>query len=97
MKFLMHRKPRLVPTNALVLTGLANFRVVGQWEATLPSADSLTLKLTEAYSRATGRGRVTLLGVYFREKVKKVREMQRREGCGTHCDSRLLDASLLVY
>jgi hypothetical protein len=74
-----------------------NSWIVDQRDATLPSADSLTLKFAEAYSRATGRCRVTLLGVYFREKVKKVREMQRREGCGTHCDSRLLDASLLVY
>src|SRR6266404_6510757 len=34
------------------------------------SRGSLTLKLTGAYSRATGRCRVTLLGVRFRAKVR---------------------------
>ena len=51
-------------------------RVVGYSEAAPrpPSADSLTLKLTEAYSRATGRCRVILLGVCFR---RESREMQQ--------------------
>src|SRR6266446_6356602 len=45
-------------------------QIVGKSSWPPKSRGSLTLKLTGAYSRATGRCRVTLLGVRFRAKVR---------------------------
>ena len=44
--------------------------MVGNSEIAERAGDSLTLKLTAAYSRTTGRCRFILLGVRFREKVR---------------------------
>ena len=44
----------LVPTNALVLSGLANFHMVGYSESAECALPFVELKLTGAYSRATG-------------------------------------------
>jgi hypothetical protein len=78
--------------NALVAI---NSRIVGHTETDRQGAgNSLTLKLTGAYSRATGLCRVALLGVCFRRKVRG--DCKRRDGWRTHYESRLLDAPLVA-